>query len=508
MYRRKDPRQRSFVEDFFLPFGGKLRSDNRWVILAKLVPWDLAESFYCRRFSESGRGAPAKSARIALGALIIKERLGVSDEEAVEQIRENPYLQYFLGFREFRDEPPFDASMYVHFRKRFTLEELQQINEAIVRAGTGKDSGEDAKKEDSNGGDGEAGVGRNKGKLLIDATCAPADIRYPTDIGLVNEAREKSEEIIDTLFEPLKGRQRKPRTYRQKARKLFLSYAKRSKRTARQRRKAMRQQLGFLRRNLDTIAELAQQVSLTLLSRRQYRDLLVIHEVYRQQEWMYRHRCHQISDRIVSISQPHVRPIVRGKASAPCEFGAKLSASVVDGCIFLDRVSWDPYNESSDLIFQVEAYKERFGYYPESVHCDKIYRTRANRKYCKERGIRLSGPALGRPPKEDVELQRRRRQQRQDELDRIPIEGKFGQGKRRFGLGRIMAKLAQSSETVIAIIFMVMNLEKWLRKPLLRSFFRCLEPSITAQDAIYRFLAWFIDTLRPSPLEKALCQRA
>lgn len=133
MYRKRNSTQLSFT-NFSLPFSGKLRKDNRWVMLADMIPWELAEDFYAGHFSQNGPGAPAKSARVALGALIIKERLGVSDEEAVEQIRENPYLQYFLGFEEFRDEAPFDPSMYVYFRKRFSLEQLNQINEAIVKA--------------------------------------------------------------------------------------------------------------------------------------------------------------------------------------------------------------------------------------------------------------------------------------------------------------------------------------------------------------------------------------
>jgi hypothetical protein len=200
----------------------------------------------------------------------------------------------------------------------------------------------------------------------------------------------------------------------------------------------------------------------------------VIHEVYRQQKWMYDHKSRRIDDRIVSISQPHVRPIVRGKASAATEFGAKLSVSLVDGFVYLDKLCWDAYNESLDLKVQVESYKKRFGHYPESVHCDKIYRTRENRRYCQSLGIRISGPPLGRPRKETEEnktlLKSQKFQQHQDELDRIPIEGKFGQGKRRFGLGRIMAKLSRTSETLIGIIFMVMNLEKWLKKPFLSHF--------------------------------------
>ena len=231
MYRRRYTKQLSFV-DFLLPFGGKLRSDNRWVILADMIPWEIAESFYAEKFSKSRRGPSAKSARVALGSLIIKERLGVSDEEAVEQIRENPYLQYFLGFKEFQDEAPFDPSMYVHFRKRFSFEQLNQINEAIVKAEQSKRKGDDGHHD-------TCSSGGNKGKMIIDATCAPADIRYPTDINLVNEAREKSEQIIDTLFAPLKGVQRKPRTYRQKARRLYVYQVKNRKRTAIQRRKAL-----------------------------------------------------------------------------------------------------------------------------------------------------------------------------------------------------------------------------------------------------------------------------
>jgi len=491
MYRQTPDNQLAF-EDFYLPFGGKLRSANRWVQLAHMVPWGLVEDLYAVQFSQNPQGPSAKPARLALGALIIKERLGASDEEAVEQIRENPYLQYFLGFHEFRDDAPFDPSMYVHFRKRFSLEQLGRINEAIVQAEkTQRQQGEESSApDDEDSGESSSSDG-NSGKLLIDATCTPADIRYPTDVSLINEAREKTEQIIDTLFEPLKGTMPKPRTYRQKARRLFISYSKTRKRSSRQTRKALGQQLRFLGRNLKTIGHLAEHTPLTHLDRRQYHNLLVLQELYRQQHWMYENRCHRISGRIVSISQPHVRPIVRGKASAAVEFGAKLSASLVEGAVFLDRLDWDPYNESGDLIAQVNTYKQRFGSYPASVHCDTIYRTRENRAYCKKHSIRMSGPPLGRPPKKTTEntqeLQDRKRQRQQDERDRIPIEGKFGQGKRRFGLGLIMTKLASTSESAIAITFIVMNLEKWLQKLFFALFFCLRYTPEQARRALYAF---------------------
>jgi hypothetical protein len=132
MYRRATPEQPSF-EDFYLPFGGKLSGENRWIKLAELIPWEAFESNYAAQFSER-QGAPAKSFRLALGALIIKERLGTSDAETVEQIRENPYLQYFLGLHEYSDQAPFDASMPSHFRQRLSLEVVNQVNARIVEA--------------------------------------------------------------------------------------------------------------------------------------------------------------------------------------------------------------------------------------------------------------------------------------------------------------------------------------------------------------------------------------
>jgi len=190
--------------------------------------------------------------------------------------------------------------------------------------------------------------------------------------------------------------------------------------------------------------------------------LLVLTEVYRQQQWLFDNNKQSIEDRIVSLSQPNIRPIVRGKAGKSVEFGAKLSASCFEGYIFLYRMSWDNFNESGDLKAQVEADHSFTGYYPESVHADRIYRNRENRAWCKEKGIRLSGPPLGRPPANVSKS--KKRQALEDERIRNAIEGKFGQGKRRFGLNRVMAKLDNTSSTVIAITFLVMNLATWWRR--------------------------------------------
>jgi IS5 family transposase len=237
--------------------------------------------------------------------------------------------------------------------------------------------------------------------------------------------------------------------------------------SGRKRRKFLRKQLGYLGRNLRSISELSQKIPLLCLTKKQYKNLLVIHEVYRQQKIMFEGRLRRIDDRIVSISQPHIRPIKRGKAGRETEFGAKISVSLVDGVAFVDHLSWDNFNEGGDLSSQVEAYRRRFGYWPKSIHADKLYRNRDNLKFCKKHGIRLSGPPLGRPPKETAEntmlIQQQKAIAKQDEIDRIPIEGKFGQGKRRYGLGLIMSKRPETSACSIVMSFLVMNLMKWLK---------------------------------------------
>jgi hypothetical protein len=468
MYRRRDRQQLEF-EDFHLPFSGKLRSENRWVKLAKMIPWDELEERYASLFSED-QGAPAKPFRTALGALIIKERLCLSDEETVEHIRETPYLQYLLGFTEYRDEVPFDPSMMVHFRKRLTEEIISEINERIAMEGI-KDE-KDPCDETGDHGPAQGGPSRghgevvkddeeNSGTMMVDASVAPADIAYPTDLNLLNEGREKLEGIIDVLYEPYRGEILKPRTYRNTARRDYLRAAKNRKLSRKAIRKAIKKQLQYIRRDFVHIDALTGRFDcLHFLSRRQYRDLLVIRELYRQQEWMYLNETHSVEGRIVSISQPHVRPMVRGKASAAVEFGAKIVVSRVEGYGFLEHCSWESFNESTLLQDQIERYRDRFGFYPKAVLADKLYRNRDNIRFCTERNIRLSGPRLGRPPKDKTSD---RKIEREDAATRNGIEGTFGTGKRKYGLGRIMMKLSCTSESAIALVLLVMNLEKRVR---------------------------------------------
>lgn len=306
--------------------------------------------------------------------------------------------------------------------------------------------------------------------MIVDATCAPADIRYPTDCSLLNEGREKLEAIIDDLFEPFKKRMDKPRTYRQNARKEYLNLAKAKKPKPKAIRRAIGKQLRYIQRDLKTIAKL-QSINSKRLSQKQLKELEVIQTLYQQQKFMYDTKTHRIVDRIVSINQPHVRPIVRGKVVSDTEFGAKIAISLVDGYAFVDKLSWDNFHEGVELKESIENYRCRFGAYPKFVIGDKLFRNHANIQYCKERGIHLSGPRLGRPPKEPDKKQYRL--ERSLEKIRNAVEGKFGEGKRCYQLGRIMAKRQETSESVIMLQFLVMNLARKLRV-LLSHFFKVL----------------------------------
>lgn len=176
---------------------------------------------------------------------------------------------------------------------------------------------------------------------------------------------------------------------------------------------------------------------------------------------MYDQRVSRCDDRIVSIDQPHVRPIVRGKAGSPTEFGAKIIVALVGGYAFIVQEGWDNYSEAKQLIQAANKYKEIFGFYPKTILGDRAYPIRENCRWCEEHKIRLSGPRLGR--KSTEEKLEESKQIYQDGCDRIPIEGMFGVVKRRYDLDRLMTKLPDTSMTSISLGFFAANMERILR---------------------------------------------
>ena len=487
MIRSHSHRQLPLAE-FDWPFQVALDVDNRWVRMSEIIPWDeLAEGYYQGLSLTQGR--PAKEARLVIGAVIIKHKLCLSDEETVRQIQENPYLQYFAGLAGYQMQAPFAPSLLVEIRKRMGQDVFEVFQGAIIDAlesvkqkaksqcpakSAQSKSDQDPDDQDPPSstaeGSGTESVSTHQGKLILDATVVEQAIRYPTDLSLINEAREFSEQIIDLLYAKTDLKQ-KPRTYRQKARKAYLAIVKQRRPGRKALRKGIKQQLQYLRRNLGHIAVLLthwpEGARLPLPNWLLHRYWVIQH-LYQQQWEMYQNKRHRCDDRIVSISQPYVRPIIRGKLNKPVEFGAKLSVSLTDtGLARVDHLRWDAFHEGHDLKSQVEAYQARTGHYPVSVLGDPIYGTRDNRDYLRQCGIRFAGKPLGRPKQETEtnreELKQLKAQRREEYRQRIPIEGKFGQGKNGYRLNYIRAKRADTSVAWINSIFLVMNLALLLK---------------------------------------------
>ena len=533
--------QQGLLPGFENPFERQLDLSNRWVVLSHLLPWDSLCNVYLKNISvHKGAGRKPLNPRIVLGAVIIKHMLNLDDRETVDQIAENIYMQYFLGYTGFTSEKPFDASLFVEIRKRLSLDVINAINETIVNlktcfeadnsnvkkevsaknapletadaqpekqtgqeessatnvpleAGdlhTGKQSGQEessiaagekevAPKDKPTGQAATSGSSDNitavetkentieqppslpavgseathKGSLILDATVCPQDIAFPTDLDLLSSAREKSEELIDSIYnKALHGE--KPRTYRKIARKEYLRTAQKKKKTKKQIRNAIRKQLGYLCRNIRSINRLLDAYSRLPFDRHELKYFYVIQTLFDKQIKMFKTRTHTVDDRIVSIHQPHVRPIVRGKTSAPVEFGSKISLSLIDGISFLDELSWDAFHEGTRLMHYIEKYRKRFGFYPRIVKADKIYCSRENRMMLKEKGITLRAKPLGRPSSATA------LSNHVSPGERNPIEGKFGQAKTAYGLNRVKARLKITSESWIAGIILVLNLVK------------------------------------------------
>lgn len=470
------PASQLTFEGFETTFEKKLKPDNRWVVMAQVIPWDKLAAVYYRHMPSS-TGAPTLSARMMIGAVIIKHILNIDDREVVLQIQENIYLQYFVGLSSFQTAPPFDASLLVLIRKRLGKQVMDQFNELILKeAGVtapAKEITREVKDKDKQPPKveqshepplipqeaigGTSTTVPNSGTLMVDATVAEQQIQYPTDVNLLNECREQLERMVTTGC-VMQGME-VPRMYRKIARKKYLNLAKKKRKTTQQIRTGIRQQLQYVKRDLGYTNVLVKQnpAMKGIFAKRDWQLLDAVRKTYHQQSWMYIHKVHSIEDRIVSIYQPHVRPMPRGKDGVSTEFGSKQLIMLKDGFSRIQQISWDNFNEGIRLKQCLESYKAFYGCYPEKVLVDQLFGNRENRAFMKQMGIQYVGRALGRRAansrQQEAALQKQMAQ-------RNEIEGKFGQGKSAYGLSKIKARLQDTSESWISSIYFIMNLLK------------------------------------------------
>ena len=167
MYRHKD-RKTSFLFPDFFPFGEKLNEKNLWLRIVELIPWEELEEEYAKHFSDVGR--PATDSQLVIGLLLLKHMTGLSDESVVEEVLENPYMQAFCGFEQFVTEDILDSSTLTKMRERLGLEFFKELEKKTYKVLI------------------DQKIIKAKG-MLVDATVFPEEIKYPNDVGLLNDVR-------------------------------------------------------------------------------------------------------------------------------------------------------------------------------------------------------------------------------------------------------------------------------------------------------------------------------
>ena len=431
----------------------RLPKDNRWVKLGDSLPWDRIEKVYVSKLKNEKTGAGNLPARVVIGALIIKHKMNLSDKETIEIIRENPYMQYMLGMSEYSDRNVFDPSLFVSIRKRLGVDDFNKFTECLLSAPRGE-----AQNDESDETEGDAA---HNGTLKVDAACCDAEVRYPTDMDLLHDGLVAVERFLDRFC--VAASLPRPRTNFDAAHAKYCSVIKKKVKQKKQLRSCMEYLIHRLLSNISLTWETIGKGKSDALQRMRRRDVNLFLTTIRmcdQQKWMFTNGVHRHMERIVSIFQPHIRPIVRGKAKAKVEFGAKIGAAIVDGYTFIDHHGWSAYNEAEDLLPHLRAYKRRYGCLPEVLEADRIYLNRRNRRILHLLKIKIGGHPLGRPSKNEAD----NRLIAKYIGERNEIEATFGTGKRVYKADDIRAKLPDTGAAWVGACFFVKNVMKFLRE--------------------------------------------
>jgi hypothetical protein len=270
-----------------------------------------------------------------------------------------------------------------------------------------------------------------------DATCYESRISFPTPVKLLWDCCHKTYLSYNSIKKQLK--QRTSRCNYEDRKNEFLNYQKTKKKTKKAEKKLIKKLLKFLLRLLHLHHQLVTQKGVTL-SLKQQAQMLTITKVYEQQHGKVYGHVEQIKDRIVSLSKPYIRPIVRGKETKAVEFGAKVNKLQVDGISFIEHFSYDAFNEGTRLKSGIRLHQQLFG---KCTHhsADKIYATNNNRTYCTANKIVTNFEPKGKQKAAHVEQNKAMRAiLNKDRGTRL--EGSFGNEKNHYQLQKINARNA------------------------------------------------------------------
>ncbi len=437
MYKKKQ-RKEEYLFKELLPFGGQIDKSNRWLKIRELIPWEELEEKYRSYFSKIGR--PGKNGQLIIGLMFLKHMTAKGDEEVKLELQENIYWQAFCGIEQFEVKPLLDSSSLTKLRKRLGITFIRELEETTYKVLIDKK------------------IIKGKG-LLVDGTVFPEKMKYPNDVGLLNDVREW---LVGRIKEMSKKAGKKVRTYCRNARKVYLNFAKKKQKTKKMIERAKREMLQFVRRNMSQAHELIRETGEDAQGKFE-KKLKLAERILGQQYEMYRTKANSVKDRVVSFYRGYARPMKRGKSGHPVEFGPKGALSFVGGFLFLDMLNHDNFSEAQPNIvkIQIENYKKKFGKKPPSFTADKLYGSLDNREIMKKEEIRSAFVALGKKGKNSKAYGRWfKKKQRQ----RNQIEGSFGNGKEHYGLEEILYHGVEGAEMWVRCCLLGMNLKAALAR--------------------------------------------
>jgi len=437
------------------PYSGGIDTNNRWIKLASLIPWEEMEGIYRRSFSKCKQSV-IKPGRLMLGLMIGEMFVQTDDRDILEYFHENPYFQYFCGQESF--VPKLDGKSICHpsllskRRKRLGKKYTSEFERLVL---------EMLKEKKMIKGN----------RLVLDATVFPVNISYPNDVKLLNSTREWACETIlrvKQLLDPAL----KIRTYRRVARRTYLSYCKKRRKKKVFINKTIKQMIRFTARNMAQLESLLSELEIkcSAVTHIGKTSLGAIQITLHTAKIILEQKTHRVStrgarikDRIVSLHKPQVRPIVRGKEGKNVEFGAKTQVSNVDGFAFLDDCQYDNFNEGIRLASSLEKHRQRFGKLPNETLSDQIYATRDNRALLAAEAIEHNWPDLGRPKSNpDEPTKKRKAATRKRQRQRNCIEGVFGTVKSHCNLEKITWSISTGETMQVQLGLVTFNLRKAL----------------------------------------------
>ena len=400
-----------------------------------VIPFEqLAASIPAPKHSVSGKGCkPWLDVKGGIALQFLKHYLCLSDELLIHRLNTDWSLQQFCGLYLKPHEVIRDTNLPSSWRSYIGEHlDIQAMQKAFSAYWKGEMTQTNFSSED--------------------ATCYESRIAFPTPVKLVWQCCNQVYVSYQRLRKQVK--QRPTRCKYEKWKKAFLDYQKSRRKSRRWEKKLLKQLLRFLLRLLELHHKFVEEKRISL-SNKQRTQLLTITTVYGQQHDKVYGKVEQIKDRIVSLSKPYLRPIVRGKETKAVEFGCKVNKLQVDGLSFIEHFSYDAFNEGTRLKSCVGLHRQLFGKCSHHA-ADKIYATNENRRYCTKENITTNFVPKGRQREAHVEQSKVMRSVLDKERG-TRLEGSFGNEKNHYLLHKVNARNAVTEKCWIFFGMMTAN---------------------------------------------------